>query len=260
MLTFTPIQSEKNIHPAIHLKQHPTSDVLDFMYHHNYYQMFSLKGSKECEIMLSLPLSRIIVFIVGRPPLQIKITCLTQSTSTKILKKRSSLTHFLVVFSSVQISLPPIMSEKVCLQWNEFKANTSSAFGRLRDDKEFTDVTLACEDGQQMEAHKVILAASSPFFGEILQRNKHPHPLIYLHGFQPQDLLAVLDFLYFGEANVYQENLDSFLAIAEELKLKGLTGQTSSDKMKQETPSTENAKQKKLPESQQLTSVMFKVV
>ena len=33
-----------------------------------------------------------------------------------------------------------------------------------------------------------------------------------------------MDFLYFGEANVYQENLNSFLAIAEELHLKGMTG------------------------------------
>ena len=36
--------------------------------------------------------------------------------------------------------------------------------------------------------------------------------------------LYFLYFLYCGEANVYQENLDSFLAIAEELKLKGLMG------------------------------------
>ena len=35
--------------------------------------------------------------------------------------------------------------------------------------------------------------------------------------------------LYFGEANVYQEDLDSFFAIAEEIKLVGLTGTTSSD-------------------------------
>ena len=125
------------------------------------------------------------------------------------------------------------MSEKLCLQWNDFNENVNSAFGRLRGDKEFTDVTLACEDGQQVEAHKVILAASSPFFEKILQKNKHPHPLIYLRGFQSQDLLAILDFLYFGEANVFQESLDSFLAIAEELKLKGLTGQTSTELMKE---------------------------
>ena len=60
------------------------------------------------------------------------------------------------------------MSEKLCLQWNDFKANVNSAFGRLRDDKEFTDVTLACEDGYQMEAHNVILASSSPFFEKII--------------------------------------------------------------------------------------------
>ena len=44
----------------------------------------------------------------------------------------------------------------------------------LREDKYFTDVTLACEDGQQVEAHKVILAASSPFFQRLLERHKHP--------------------------------------------------------------------------------------
>ena len=83
-------------------------------------------------------------------------------------------------------------------------------------------MTLACEDGQQVEAHKVILAASSPFFEQILQQNKHSHPLIYLRGFKSEDLMAILDFFYFGEAKVDQANLDSFLAIAEELKLKGL--------------------------------------
>ena len=121
------------------------------------------------------------------------------------------------------------MSEKLCLQWNSFNENANSAFRRLREDKEFTDVTLVCEDGQQMEAHKVILAASSPFFEEILQKSKHPRPLIYLRGYQTRDFVSILDFLYFGEANVFQEDLDSFLAIVEEIKLKGLTGQTSSE-------------------------------
>ena len=119
------------------------------------------------------------------------------------------------------------MSDKLCLQWNDFRKNVNSAFGRLRTDKEFTDVTLACEDGQQMEAHKVILASSSPFFQKILQKSKHPHPLIYLRGFQSKDFASILDFLYFGEANVYQEDFDSFLDIAEEIQLKGLIRQTS---------------------------------
>ena len=123
------------------------------------------------------------------------------------------------------------MSEKLCLQWNDFKENVITAFGSLRDDQDFSDVTLACEDGQQVEAHKVILAASSPFFQNLLKRNKHSHPLIYMRGVQSLDLLSIVDFLYFGEAKVFQENLDSFLAIAEELKLEGLSGQNSEDLM-----------------------------
>ena len=129
--------------------------------------------------------------------------------------------------------------EKLCLQWNEFNENTSSAFRDLRDDKEFTDVTLACEDGQQVEAHKVVLIASSPFFLNLLKKNKHPHPLVFMRGVKYEDLVSMVDFLYNGEANVYQENLDSFLAVAEELRLKGLqrheeveVGEVSPEKMK----------------------------
>ena len=130
-------------------------------------------------------------------------------------------------------------AEKLCLQWNDFKVNVSSSFGELREDKDLTNVTLACEDGNQLEAHKVILAASSPFFKDILKRNKHPHPLIYMRGLKSEDLVAIVDFLYFGEANVYQENLDSFLAIAEELRLKGLTGTNTSTEAKEPTLKTE---------------------
>ena len=126
-------------------------------------------------------------------------------------------------------------SEKLCLQWNDFKDNVTSSFGELRGDRDLTDVTLACEDGQQLEAHKVILAASSPFFMNILKKNKHNHPLIYMRGLKSEDLLAIIDFLYFGEANVLQENLDSFLALAEELKLKGLTGNDNSGNTQEPT-------------------------
>ena len=116
------------------------------------------------------------------------------------------------------------MPDKLCLQWNDFHENAKAAFGILRYDKNFTDVTLACEDGEQVEAHKVILASSSPFFQKLLERNKHPHPLVYMKGLNSENLLAIIDFLYCGEANVNQENLDSFLALAEELQLKGLMG------------------------------------
>ena len=120
-------------------------------------------------------------------------------------------------------------SEKLCLQWNDFKENITFSFKALRDDKEFTDVTLACEDGQQIEAHKTVLATSSPFFMELLKRHKHSHPLIYMRGINSNLLVTILDFLYHGEANVLQDDLDSFLALAEEFQLRGLTGNSQSD-------------------------------
>ena len=123
------------------------------------------------------------------------------------------------------------MSQKLCLQWNDFQDNIKSAFGNLREDKDFKDVTLVCEDGQQVEAHKVVLVSSSPFFQKLLGRSKHPHPLIYMRGLKFDDLHAILDFLYLGEANVFQENLNTFLAIGEELQLKGLLGNVAGERL-----------------------------
>ena len=54
-------------------------------------------------------------------------------------------------------------NEKFCLRWNDFENNISVAFRELREDKDFFDVTLACDD-EQIQAHKVILSACSPFF------------------------------------------------------------------------------------------------
>jgi len=113
-------------------------------------------------------------------------------------------------------------AEKFCLRWNDFENNVSTAFRELRDEKDFFDVTLACED-EQIHAHKVILGACSSFFRAVLRRNPHQHPLLYLKGVKYADLESVLNFMYHGEVNVAQDDLNSFLAVAEELKVKGLT-------------------------------------
>jgi len=82
-------------------------------------------------------------------------------------------------------------SEKFCLRWNDFERNISGAFRELREDKDFFDVTLACDD-DQIQAHKVILSACSPFFRTIL--------------------VSVLNFMYHGEVNVAQEEAELLLS------------------------------------------------
>ena len=114
-------------------------------------------------------------------------------------------------------------NEKLCLQWNDFQNIAQTSFTELRKDSDFTDVTLACE-GQSIKAHKVILSSCSPFFKKLLQTQTHPQPLIYLRGLKSDDLSAMVDFIYQGETNILQEQLETFLAFAEELQLKGLDG------------------------------------
>ena len=43
---------------------------------------------------------------------------------------------------------------------------------------DLSDVTLATEDNDQRGDHKVILAASSPFFKGLLHKNPNIHPLL----------------------------------------------------------------------------------
>ncbi|XP_023329064.1 protein tramtrack, beta isoform isoform X8 [Eurytemora carolleeae] len=131
------------------------------------------------------------------------------------------------------------MAEKFCLKWNDFERNISSAFRDIREEKEFFDITIACED-EQMQAHKVILSACSPFFRSVLKRNPHQHPLVFLKGVSLKDLRAVLNFMYHGEVNVAQEDLNSFLQVAEDLRVKGLTQNNSSSSNSQPKSKSES--------------------
>ena len=121
-----------------------------------------------------------------------------------------------------------MQDEKLCLNWNDFQDLVKVSFGELRTDTDFTDVTLACED-QSIKAHKVVLSACSPFFKKLLKTHPHPQPMIYMKGMKASSLTAIMDFLYLGEANVFQEELNSFLALAEELQLKGLEGNSEQE-------------------------------
>ena len=120
-------------------------------------------------------------------------------------------------------------AEKLCLSWNDFEANISTSFRDLRQSKALFDVSLLCQDDHVLEAHKVILAACSPFFRRALARQARAsplgilHPVIYLRGISSANMRHVLDFMYHGEVNVEQDDLESFLAVAQDLQIKGLT-------------------------------------
>ena len=119
-----------------------------------------------------------------------------------------------------------MIQKPVNVSWNAFEYKTSRTFKDLRCNENFTDVTLATEDNQQIDAHRVILSTSSPFFKTILERNPHQKPLLYLKDILYLELRNVLDYIYIGECQVNSDRLDKFLRVGEVLQIDGLTEQT----------------------------------
>lgn len=50
------------------------------------------------------------------------------------------------------------------LRWNKYQESLSSGLQGLLLDKDLVDVTLVCDGGEFVKAHKVVLAASSTYF------------------------------------------------------------------------------------------------
>ena len=112
--------------------------------------------------------------------------------------------------------------EKYCLKWDDFESNIRESFRKLREEERLFNVTLATDDGKQMQAHTMVLSAGSHFFSEIFLKSDHTNMLIYLKGISSAGLEHDADFLYNGEAFVVQEELKMFLETAQELQVKGI--------------------------------------
>ena len=114
------------------------------------------------------------------------------------------------------------MEEKFSLKWNDYQENIIKTFSLLRKEEEFFDVTLVSDDQKRIMAHKVVLSSSSEYFRNILKTNKHSHPMLCLTGICSEDLENVLNYIYQGEVQIFQRDIDKFLDIAQRLGLQGL--------------------------------------
>ncbi|XP_045784112.1 longitudinals lacking protein, isoforms H/M/V-like isoform X1 [Maniola jurtina] len=114
------------------------------------------------------------------------------------------------------------MSQQYSLRWNNHQPNFISMFGNLLVSKNLVDVTLAAE-GQHLVAHKVVLSACSTYFHSLFVDNPSHHPIVILKDVTFNDLRTMVDFMYYGEVNVTEEQLPQVLETAKILKIKGLT-------------------------------------
>ena len=107
------------------------------------------------------------------------------------------------------------------MKWNEFDTNIREYLRILREDQRLFDVTLVTDDGQHIQAHKIILSAGSHFFSDIFLKNNQTNMLIYLKGINSVHLKHLLDFIYNGEASVGQDELKEFIETGKEMRVKG---------------------------------------
>ena len=113
------------------------------------------------------------------------------------------------------------MGDKFNLKWKSHQSHTKSLLSELIVSQEFTDVTLVCDDANQIKAHKFMLSSSSTVFKSILQSDKE-HPFIYLRGINAHDMQAILQFIYIGEATFHQDRMNDFLQVGKDLGIKEL--------------------------------------
>ena len=131
--------------------------------------------------------------------------------------------------------------EKFSLKWNDFHSNVSKSFGLFRSEEYLYDVRLMTEDYHEVSAHKLVLSACSEYFRNIFKKSNKQDTLICLDGVTNSDLKNVLDYIYLGELQIYQDKLDRFLAVAAKLKLEGLLNQEEEETKYAEIPNTQHS-------------------
>ena len=101
-----------------------------------------------------------------------------------------------------------------------FQLNAARIVRRLSKDKDFTDVTIVCEDGVKFHAHKVIVsAASSLFKNGLIHSQHHHHPIIFLPFVTEPYFKHIINYIYCGETSIPNKDVDKFLRTARMLKL-----------------------------------------
>ena len=113
-------------------------------------------------------------------------------------------------------------AEKMSISWDNFNRHIPKLFQDLHKEKVFADVTMVTKDNQQIQAHKVILSHCSLVFRNILLSNPHPNPLIYLSNLTFHEIQSLLQFMYLGECQIKNEDIEKFTKLGQDYKISGL--------------------------------------
>ena len=105
--------------------------------------------------------------------------------------------------------------------WHTYTDHLKELLHHMKTDNTFADVTLVSDDGRKIRAHKVVLGACSPTMKDLLTNDDTS--TIDLKGIAFEEIDSILQFIYLGEATLYEERMQEFLCVAQKLKIKELS-------------------------------------
>ena len=116
------------------------------------------------------------------------------------------------------------------LSWNSYLNNFKTVIKDLHQVESLSDVTLVCNDGTEIMAHKFVLIGSSPVFRSMLyQSSQRDKTVVYLWGVSKSVLEWVLQFMYLGHTQVPPTKLQLFMDLAKDIKLRGMYHEDAPD-------------------------------
>lgn len=130
-----------------------------------------------------------------------------------------------------------------CLRWNNHKSNLVEILESLIKMECYVDCTIYVDNHVQFKAHRVVLAACSPYFQLILQDAPQDHCSIIFPGVQEFEMRTLLEYIYAGEVNIAESQIPRIMKIAKMLEVKGLLDMVdlTSNISQQQQPATSPA-------------------
>ena len=106
--------------------------------------------------------------------------------------------------------------------WHTYTDHLQEMLHHMNTDDTFADVTLVCDDGRQIRAHKVVLGASSPILKNMLITEDTS--IIVLKGVALEEMNSILQFIYldlvFDQISILYVQMFSVVCLFVVIKLK----------------------------------------
>ena len=116
--------------------------------------------------------------------------------------------------------LPPITDSEQA----SFCVEVAKRLNMQRKQGQLCDITLVAKDGEELQAHKNVLSAASPFFCKLLHSDmkENREGIVRFEEISGSVMEDVLEFIYTGTVKVTQENAKELIAVGNYLLIPSL--------------------------------------